>query len=126
MIPEELRYTAEHEWVEQREGNIVRIGITDFAQSALGDVVFVQLPEVGAEVRTEQVVGEVESTKSVSDVYAPVTGKIFACNDKLAKTPELVNDDPYQAGWMFDIEVEDSGSLTALLNADAYAKLTTE
>ncbi|MDA1360196.1 glycine cleavage system protein GcvH [Glycomyces luteolus] len=124
MIPEQLRYTAEHEWVEERGANIVRIGITDFAQNALGDVVFVQLPEAGTEVRAGAVVGEVESTKSVSDVYAPLTGKILSCNDELSESPELVNSDPYAAGWMFDIEVEDAGSLTALLDAGAYAKLT--
>ncbi|MEU5153502.1 glycine cleavage system protein GcvH [Glycomyces sp. NPDC021274] len=124
MIPEQLRYTAEHEWVEAREGNVVRIGITEFAQNALGDVVFVQLPEAGTEVRAGEVVGEVESTKSVSDVYAPLTGKILSCNDELSESPELVNSDPYAAGWMFDIEVEDAGSLTALLDAGAYAKLT--
>ncbi|WP_100444392.1 glycine cleavage system protein GcvH [Glycomyces xiaoerkulensis] len=124
MIPEQLRYTAEHEWIEQREGGTVRVGITDFAQNSLGDVVFVQLPEAGAEVRSGDVIGEVESTKSVSDVYAPVTGKILTCNDELSESPELVNSDPYQAGWMFDIEVEDSGSLAALLDAGAYAKLT--
>lgn len=124
MIPEQLRYTAEHEWVEQRDANIVRIGITEFAQNALGDVVYVQLPEAGAEVRAGDVVGEVESTKSVSDVYAPLTGKILSCNDELSESPELVNNDPYAAGWMFDIEVEDAGSLTALLDAGAYAKLT--
>ncbi|WP_026925163.1 glycine cleavage system protein GcvH [Glycomyces arizonensis] len=124
MIPEQLRYTAEHEWVERRDGDVVRVGITDFAQNALGDVVFIQLPEPGSEVREGDVIGEVESTKSVSDVYAPVTGKIQACNDELSESPELVNGDPYQAGWMFDIEVEDSGSLAALLDAGAYAKLT--
>jgi glycine cleavage system H protein len=125
VIPEQLRYTAEHEWVEERDGNnVVRIGITDFAQSALGDVVYVQLPEAGTAVRAGEVVGEVESTKSVSDVYAPLTGKILARNDELSESPELVNSDPYAAGWMFDIEVEDSGSLTALLDAGAYAKLT--
>jgi glycine cleavage system H protein len=125
VIPEQLRYTAEHEWVERREQeNVVRVGITDFAQDALGDVVFVQLPEVGAEVRAGGVVGEVESTKSVSDVYAPVTGRILACNDELSDSPELVNSDPYAAGWMFDIEVDDAGSLSALLDAGAYAKLT--
>ncbi|MFG3342056.1 glycine cleavage system protein GcvH [Glycomyces sp. NPDC048151] len=124
MIPEQLRYTAEHEWVEERDANIVRIGITEFAQNALGDVVFVQLPEAGTEVRAGEVVGEVESTKSVSDVYAPLTGKILSCNDELSESPELVNSDPYAAGWMFDIEVEDAGSLTALLDAGAYAKLT--
>jgi len=124
VIPEQLRYTAEHEWVEERGENIVRIGITDFAQNALGDVVFVQLPEAGTEVRAGAVVGEVESTKSVSDVYAPLTGKILSCNDDLSESPELVNSDPYAAGWMFDIEVEDAGSLTALLDAGAYAKLT--
>lgn len=124
MIPEELRYTAEHEWVEQRDGNVVRVGITAFAQNALGDVVYVQLPEEGAEVRAGDVVGEVESTKSVSDVYAPLTGRILARNDELSESPELVNSDPYAAGWMFDIEVEDSSSLSALLDAGAYAKLT--
>lgn len=125
MIPEQLRYTAEHEWVEERgDTNVVRIGITDFAQSALGDVVFVQLPEAGTEVRAGAVVGEVESTKSVSDVYAPLTGKILARNDELSESPELVNSDPYAAGWMFDIEVEDAGALAALLDAGAYAKLT--
>jgi glycine cleavage system H protein len=124
VIPEQLRYTAEHEWVESRDGSVVRIGITDFAQNALGDVVYVQLPEAGTEVRAGDVVGEVESTKSVSDVYAPLTGKILSCNDELSESPELVNSDPYAAGWMFDIEVEDAGSLTALLDAGAYAKLT--
>ncbi|MCH7230322.1 glycine cleavage system protein GcvH [Glycomyces sp. L485] len=124
MIPDQLRYTAEHEWVERRDGDVARVGITDFAQNALGDVVFVQLPEAGTQVRAGDVVGEVESTKSVSDVYAPLTGKIQARNDELSESPELVNSDPYQAGWMFDIEVEDSGALTALLDAGAYAKLT--
>ncbi|GAB4003463.1 hypothetical protein GCM10029992_45240 [Glycomyces albus] len=126
VIPEQLRYTAEHEWVEQREGAAVRVGITAFAQESLGDVVFIELPEVGTGVQEGTVVGEVESTKSVSDVYAPVTGKILACNDRLKESPELVNSDPYGAGWMFDIEVEDSGSLSALLDAGAYAKLITE
>ena len=125
MIPEQLRYTAEHEWVEARgDGNVVRVGITEFAQNALGDVVYVQLPDVGAQVRTGDVIGEVESTKSVSDVYAPLTGKILARNDELSETPELVNNDPFAAGWMFDIEVEDASSLSALLDAGAYAKLT--
>lgn len=126
MIPEQLRYTAEHEWVESRDGAVVRVGITDFAQESLGDVVFIELPEAGTTVEEGSVVGEVESTKSVSDVYAPVTGKILACNDRLQESPELVNSDPYEAGWMFDIEVEDSGSLSALLDAGAYAKLITE
>jgi len=125
VIPEQLRYTAEHEWVEARgDGNVVRVGITEFAQNALGDVVYVQLPDVGAQVRTGDVIGEVESTKSVSDVYAPLTGKILARNDELSETPELVNNDPFAAGWMFDIEVEDASSLSALLDAGAYAKLT--
>ncbi len=124
MIPEQLRYTAEHEWIESRGEGVIRVGITDFAQNALGDVVFIQLPEVGARVQAGDVIGEVESTKSVSDVYAPVTGKIQACNDELSESPELVNGDPYRAGWMFDMEIEDSGSLTALLDAGAYAKLT--
>ncbi len=126
MIPEELRFTAEHEWVELRDEDkwVVRIGITEFAQNALGDVVYVQLPEVGAEVRAGDVVGEVESTKSVSDVYAPLAGRILARNDELSESPELVNSDPYAAGWMFDMVVGDASSLSALLDAGAYAKLT--
>ncbi|WP_343076155.1 glycine cleavage system protein GcvH [Natronoglycomyces albus] len=124
MIPEQLRYTAEHEWIESRDNNVLRIGITSYAQDALGDVVFVQLPEVGSTVQAGDAIGEVESTKSVSDIYAPVTGKIVAGNDKLADAPELINSDPYAAGWMFDMEVDDEGQLDALLDAAAYAKLT--
>lgn len=124
VIPEKLRYTAEHEWIETRDGAVVRIGITSYAQDALGDVVFVQLPEVGATVDSQEAIGEVESTKSVSDIYAPVAGKIVASNEKLADAPELINSDPYAAGWMFDMEVDDEGQLDALLDAAAYAKLT--
>ncbi|WP_025274676.1 glycine cleavage system protein GcvH [Haloglycomyces albus] len=125
MIPESLRYTAEHEWIEQRsEPNVVRVGITDFAQDSLGDVVFVELPEAGTEYSAGDVVGEVESTKSVSEVYSPVTGKILAINDGLVEEPEKVNSDPYNAGWLFEVELADAAALEGLLDASAYAKLT--
>lgn len=119
--PDDLRYTKEHEWASA-EGNRVRVGITDFAQDALGDVVYVDVPEVGAEVRAGEPFGEVESTKSVSDVYAPVTGRVVERNDALSDAPELVNSDPYGAGWMIVIESEDLSQLDSLLGADAYRR----
>lgn len=121
MIPEDLKYTAEHEWLREpghTEGS-VRVGITDFAQDALGDIVFVQLPEVGETVTAGSVVGELESTKSVSEVYAPLGGVIAARNEALDATPELVNTDPYGDGWLFEIVADDSGSAD-LLEAPAY------
>jgi glycine cleavage system H protein len=122
VIPDDLRYTAEHEWVKAVEGG-VRIGITDHAQQALGDIVFVTLPEVGARVEAGQPFGEVESTKSVSDVYAPVSGEVVARNDVLDARPELVNADPYGDGWMVEIRPNDPSNADDLLDAAAYGKL---
>ena len=122
MLPQELRYTPQHEWI--REGTALRVGITDFAQDALGDVVFVTLPEVGARVQAGEPCGEVESTKSVSDVYAPVTGTVTARNEALESTPELINSDPYGEGWMFEVEPAQGDGLDGLLDADAYAAST--
>ena len=121
-IPDDLRYSSEHEWVRM-DGNVARIGITDFAQDSLGDVVFVQLPDVGLDVIAGASVSEIESTKSVSDVYVPVSGVVRTVNDALTEQPELVNQDPYGAGWMFDVEVSDTSELDALMDADAYRKL---
>jgi glycine cleavage system H protein len=121
-IPDDLRYSAEHEWV-RLDGNVARVGITDFAQDSLGDIVFVQLPDVGLDVIAGATVSEIESTKSVSDVYVPVSGAVRAVNDALAERPELVNQDPYGSGWMFDIEATDLGEIDALLDASSYRKL---
>ena len=123
MIPEELKYTAEHEWVRAGDGTTVRVGITDYAQDALGDVVFVSLPEVGASVTAGEACGEVESTKSVSEIYAPLTGEVTGRNDVLEARPELVNSDPYGEGWLIEIAVADGG-LDGLLDAKAYGELT--
>ncbi len=125
MIPDDLRYTAEHEWVKGGDGSdTVRVGITDHAQEALGDIVFVTLPEVGTEIEAGQSLGEVESTKSVSDIYAPISGEVVARNDVLDARPELVNADPYGEGWMIEVRPSEPADLDALLDADAYAKLT--
>ncbi|OBH84765.1 glycine cleavage system protein GcvH [Mycobacterium sp. E2989] len=129
-IPPDLHYTAEHEWVRRSGDATVRVGITDFAQSALGDVVFVQLPDVGAALTAGESFGEVESTKSVSDLYAPVTGKVAAVNADLEGSPQLVNSDPYGAGWLLDVEVSDVAALesaiSSLLDAEAYRGTLTE
>lgn len=125
MIPDDLRYTAEHEWARVVEGG-VRIGITDHAQEALGDIVFVTLPEIGAQVEAGQPLGEVESTKSVSDVYAPLSGEVVARNDVLDARPELVNADPYGDGWMVEIRPSDPAAADNLLDAAAYGKLVAE
>lgn len=124
MFPDDLKYTAEHEWVRTpgETAGSVRIGITDYAQDALGDIVYVQLPEVGDDVTAGASVGELESTKSVSDVYSPVTGSVVARNDALDATPELVNSDPYGAGWLFEVVVEDGGATTELMDATTYAE----
>ncbi|WP_413543659.1 glycine cleavage system protein GcvH [Citricoccus nitrophenolicus] len=120
-IPEGLRYSAEHEWVSGPNADgVVRIGITDFAQDALGDVVYVDLPEVGAEIAAESTVGEVESTKSVSDLYAPVSGTVKARNEGLEADPAQVNSDPYGAGWLLDVTLADPAQVQGLLDADAY------
>jgi glycine cleavage system H protein len=125
-LPEDLRYTAEHEWVRATEGNTVRIGITDYAQSSLGDIVYVSLPAVGTEATPGQPLGEVESTKSVSDVFAPVAGTVLTRNDALEGQPELLNSDPYGEGWIVEIEVADIGVVNDLLTADAYQALVDE
>ena len=124
MIPDDLRYTAEHEWVKAVEGG-VRIGITDHAQEALGDIVFVTLPAVGATVEAGQSLGEVESTKSVSDIYAPLPGEVMARNDVLDARPELVNADPYGEGWMVELRIADPRLIDSLLDAVAYGTLVT-
>ena len=121
-IPEDLRYSSDHEWVRV-EGNEVRIGITDYAQDALGDVVFVELPEVGASVKRGDSFSEVESTKSVSEVYAPISGSVTQVNTELTDNPERLNDDPYGDGWVCVMAVEDEGELAQLLDADGYRSL---
>jgi glycine cleavage system H protein len=120
--PDGLRYSKEHEWVAV-DGSRARIGITDFAQDALGDVVYVQLPDVGAQVAANATIAEVESTKSVSDVYCPVSGSIVEVNAALSDTPELLNQDPYGAGWIFVVEVSDAAELDGLMDAGAYRTL---
>lgn len=125
VYPENLKYTPEHEWA-RLDGKTVRVGITAYAQEALGDIVFVSLPDVGAPVQAGQPFGEVESTKSVSDIFAPVAGHIVARNETLENTPELVNSDPYGEGWLVELEVSDVGAVEGLLDADAYRKLLDE
>jgi len=122
-IPADLRYTPEHEWVRVTGDGTVRVGITDFAQSSLGDVVYVQLPDLGSEVTAGESFGEVESTKSVSDLYAPVTAKVTAVNGDLESNPQLVNSDPYGQGWLLELQADGDTleqGLAALLDADAY------
>ena len=123
-IPAELAYTEEHEWVEDlHEDNTFRVGITDHAQNELGEVVFVQLPEVGDTVSGGDVVGEVESTKSVSDLFAPVSGEIVSVNDDLVDNPGALNESPYGSGWLFTVRVDSSDAAGQLLDADAYQQL---
>jgi glycine cleavage system H protein len=124
-LPEDLRYTKDHEWVRV-EGSRVRIGITDYAQDALGDVVFVQVPEAGAAVEAGATISEVESTKSVSEIYAPVTGSVAAVNAELADAPERLNEDPYGEGWICELEVSDLAQLDDLLDVDGYRSLIEE
>jgi len=121
-VPDDLRYSSDHEWV-RAEGATVRVGITDYAQDALGDVVYVEVPEVGAQVGAGDKVSEVESTKSVSDIYAPVAGKVVEVNDELANAPERLNDDPYGDGWICVIELSDAAAVDGLLDAAAYREL---
>lgn len=119
MFPDDLKYTDEHEWV-RAGGESVRVGITDFAQDQLGDIVFVQLPDVGTVVSAGDAIGELESTKSVSEVYAPVSGEITAVNEALNATPELVNSDAFGEGWLFELRLTDAGALDGLMDAAAY------
>lgn len=121
--PEELRYTADHEWARS-EGDTVRVGITDFAQDALGDVVFVKLPMTGTTVNKGDALGEIESTKSVSDIYAPVSGNVVEANGDLSSQPQRVNEDPYGEGWICTIAPSDPAELKSLLSADKYRELT--
>jgi glycine cleavage system H protein len=121
-VPDQLKYSSDHEWISV-SGTTVRMGITDYAQDALGDVVYVQVPTVGTNVVAGDTMSEVESTKSVSDIYAPVSGTIVAVNDALADAPETVNSDPYGAGWICEIEVSDPAQLDQLLDASGYRAL---
>ena len=123
--PNELRYTKEHEWVKV-EGNTVVIGITDFAQNELGDIVFVELPEVGGEIALDQPFGSVESVKTVSELYAPVSGTVVAVNEELSDSPELVNESAYENAWMIKVELSDASEVEKLLTAEAYAELIAE
>jgi glycine cleavage system H protein len=122
VIPEDLRYSTDHEWVRV-EGDRLRVGITDYAQDALGDVVYVEVPTAGATVAAADKVSEVESTKSVSDIYAPVAGTVAEVNVELGEAPERLNEDPYGAGWIYVIEPSDASQVEALLDAEAYRRL---
>jgi len=122
-VPGELRYSADHEWVRVGKGRRVRVGITDYAQDALGDVVFIDLPPVGTKVAPGAVFGEVESTKSVSELFAPLSGTVVAINDELEVAPERVNEDPYGDGWICEIELSDPAELDDLIDAASYSAL---
>lgn len=123
-VPDNLRYTKEHEWVEEIAPNRFRIGITDYAQSALGDIVYIQLPKAASVVTANSVCGEVESTKSVSEIYAPISGTIVVINEKLDTNPEVINSDPYGQGWIAEIEIAGTALSETLLSAQDYQKLT--
>jgi glycine cleavage system H protein len=125
VIPDDLRYTSDHEWVAPADG-AVKVGITHFAQDALGDIVYVQLPAVGATVEAGESLGEVESTKSVSEIYAPVSGSVVARNERLEEEPELINSDPYGEGWLVSIEPADANAVDSLLDANGYRELTAQ
>ena len=124
-VPDNLRYTKEHEWVQEITPTKFRIGITDFAQAALGDIVYIQLPKAEAAVSANSVCGEVESTKSVSEIYAPISGKVIAINSKLDSNPETINSDPYGDGWIAEIEISGDKLSETLLSAQEYQDLTT-
>jgi glycine cleavage system H protein len=125
QVPDDRRYTTDHEWARLADGN-VQVGITDYAQDALGDIVYVDLPAVGAKFEVGGVLGEVESTKSVSEIYAPIAGEVVAVNTALADNPELLNTDPYGAGWISNIAPADPVALDALLDAAGYTALISE
>jgi glycine cleavage system H protein len=124
VTPEELKYTEEHEWLAAKPASTVRVGITDYAQQQLGDVVFVELPEVGSTVSAGDAFGEVESTKSVSEIFAPIDGEVSAVNTALDEQPELINSDPYGEGWIIELTVADADAVSGLLDASAYQELT--
>ncbi|WP_066371584.1 glycine cleavage system protein GcvH [Neobacillus fumarioli] len=125
-VPKELRYSEEHEWVKTEEGGKVRVGITDFAQHELGDIVFVELPEVGAELTANEPFGSVESVKTVSELYAPVSGKVVEVNEELNDNPEFVNESPYEKAWMIVIELSNSGEVDELLTSEQYEEMIKE
>ena len=124
QIPDDLRYSADHEWIRLEDENRARVGITDYAQDALGDVVFVDLPAIGSTVTAGQSISEVESTKSVSDIYAPLEGEVVEVNNDLADAPDKLNADPYGEGWIFVLELSSEANLDNLLDATAYIELT--
>ncbi|MFD2705509.1 glycine cleavage system protein GcvH [Salibacterium lacus] len=121
-VPKELKYSQEHEWVKVEDGK-VRVGITDFAQSELGDIVFAELPEVGSEVKTDEPFGSVESVKTVSELYAPITGKVVEINDELEDSPEFVNESPYEKAWMIVVEPADMAEIEKLMTAEQYEEM---
>lgn len=123
-VPNQLRYTKEHEWIEEISDKKFRVGITDYAQGALGDIVYIQLPKVGDEVISGAVCGEVESTKSVSEIYAPLSGKVVAVNSSLESAPEQINSDPYGAGWILEIEISAASAIAGFLSPEDYQALT--
>lgn len=123
--PKDLRYSEEHEWVKT-EGDVVRVGITHFAQAELGDIVFVELPEVGATVKADEPFGSVESVKTVSELYAPISGEVVAVNDNLSDSPELVNESPYEEAWMITIKPSDASQVDKLMTAEQYEEMTNE
>lgn len=123
-VPEQLKYTKEHEWVSEVSSNRYRVGITDYAQVALGDIVYIQLPKLGDQIGAGKVCGEVESTKSVSEIYAPLSGKVVLVNDSLDSAPETLNKEPYGAGWIFEVEISSPSELESLLLGGDYASLT--
>jgi glycine cleavage system H protein len=121
-FPEDLKYTAEHEWVRSGNESKVRVGVTDYAAEQLGDIVYVSLPAVGDAVAAGDACGELESTKSVSDLFSPVSGVVSGVNEQLATTPEIINTDPYGDGWLFELELDDDADVDDLLDADGYAE----
>jgi len=123
-VPEQLKYTKEHEWVSEVSTNRYRVGITDYAQVALGDIVYIQLPKIGEQISAGKVCGEVESTKSVSEIYAPLSGEIVLVNDSLDSAPETLNRAPYDQGWIFEVEISSPSEIEGLLSAGQYASLT--
>lgn len=125
-IPEDLFYNASHEWIAQNEDGTVTVGITEYAQDSLGDLVFAELPETGEEFDAEDIVATVESVKAASDIYAPIAGEITGVNEALEQSPEKINEDPFGAGWLFKMQISDESQLSNLLDADAYARVVAD
>lgn len=126
QLPDDLRYSSEHEWVRSDDSKVARVGVTDYATGEMGDIVYVSLPTVGSTVAAGDACGELESTKSVSDIFAPVSGVVISVNEAVTDNPETIGDNPYGEGWLFDIEMSDPAELDALLDADGYAELIEE